>query len=370
MSGEIKSKKYIGVYYRELKNKDKCYYITYKDLEGKKIWLKVGRSSEGIKEAYCNQKRNEIVSQIRTGEEQTIILNRRIKRNEVKLDEVANQYHNSRRLRSKEKSVKDSISRYKRYIKPLFGEKALSDIKKSEVENMMYELKGKLSNTTINHIKEKLSTIINFAINSDEIKFDKSNPVSKISNFKTDDKRERYLSLDEIKFLLSELNSNLMIYIFTKLSLTTGARLETILNIKKIDLNFIDKTINLFDFKNETNYKAFIQENFEQELFDFVKGKKSNEYIFPKDIDITKKIQRELKPILDRNFNQGLDVKDRKNRVVIHTFRHTFASQLAIAGTPIFTIQKLMNHKDISMTMRYAKLSPNSGKSDVNSLSF
>ncbi len=33
-------------------------------------------------------------------------------------------------------------------------------------------------------------------------------------------------------------------------------------------------------------------------------------------------IQKRLKPILDRLFNDGLDVKDSKNRVVIHTFRH------------------------------------------------
>jgi len=54
--------------------------------------------------------------------------------------------------------------------------------------------------------------------------------------------------------------------------------------------------------------------------------------------------------------------------VVIHTLRHTFASQLAINGTPIFTIQKLMNHSNINMTLRYAKLSPDSGRDFVNDL--
>lgn len=32
-----------------------------------------------------------------------------------------------------------------------------------------------------------------------------------------------------------------------------------------------------------------------------------------------------------------------------------FASQLVIDGAPIYTVQKLMNHKDLKMTMRYAK---------------
>jgi site-specific recombinase XerD len=72
--------------------------------------------------------------------------------------------------------------------------------------------------------------------------------------------------------------------------------------------------------------------------------------------------------VLTKLFNVGIDADDRKNRVVIHTLRHTFASQLAIKGTPIFTIQKLLNHKDIKQTLRYAKLAPDSGKETVHEL--
>ena len=75
-----------------------------------------------------------------------------------------------------------------------------------------------------------------------------------------------------------------------------------------------------------------------------------------------------LRKILNELFNKGLDEDDRKNRVVIHTLRHTFASHLAIKGVPILTIQKLMNHKDIKMTLRYAKLAPDSGKEAIQNL--
>ena len=61
---------------------------------------------------------------------------------------------------------------------------------------------------------------------------------------------------------------------------------------------------------------------------------------------------------VDRLFNTELESKDSKNRVVFHTLRHTFASWLAMDGMPIYTIQRLMGHKDISQTLRYAKLSP------------
>jgi len=94
-----------------------------------------------------------------------------------------------------------------------------------------------------------------------------------------------------------------------------------------------------------------------------------NHYLFP---GTTKPhlehIPEAYQKIVNRLFNQGLEVKDSRNRVVFHTLRHTFASQLAIAGTPIYTIQKLMNHKSIDMTMRYAKLSPNVAIDAVNSL--
>jgi hypothetical protein len=38
--------------------------------------------------------------------------------------------------------------------------------------------------------------------------------------------------------------------------------------------------------------------------------------------------------------------------------RHTFASWLAIKGTPILTIKELLGHKSLAMTERYAHLSP------------
>lgn len=41
-----------------------------------------------------------------------------------------------------------------------------------------------------------------------------------------------------------------------------------------------------------------------------------------------------------------------------HCLRHTFASRLVMAGVDIRTVQELMGHKTIAMTVRYAHLAP------------
>jgi len=80
--------------------------------------------------------------------------------------------------------------------------------------------------------------------------------------------------------------------------------------------------------------------------------------------------KRKMQPIFDKLFNQDLDKNDTKNKVVPHTLRHTFGSQLVINGVDIYTVQKLMNHKNLSTTMRYAKLNDQVKKDGVNRLDF
>jgi len=41
-----------------------------------------------------------------------------------------------------------------------------------------------------------------------------------------------------------------------------------------------------------------------------------------------------------------------------HCLRHTFASRLVMAGVDLRTVQELMGHKTIQMTVRYSHLAP------------
>ena len=45
-------------------------------------------------------------------------------------------------------------------------------------------------------------------------------------------------------------------------------------------------------------------------------------------------------------------------RIRWHDCRHSFASQLVIAGTPLRQVQEWLGHSTILMTMRYSHLAP------------
>jgi len=53
-----------------------------------------------------------------------------------------------------------------------------------------------------------------------------------------------------------------------------------------------------------------------------------------------------------------------------HDLRHSFGSNLSMAGVDIATIQELMGHKDISTTKRYLHPSPKHKKEAVERLKF
>ena len=90
--------------------------------------------------------------------------------------------------------------------------------------------------------------------------------------------------------------------------------------------------------------------------------------VFP---DRNGRLQKSVSDTFDRVINElgwNKDV-DPLQKVVFHTLRHTFASWLAIQGTPLYTIKELMGHKSIAMTERYAHLIPDQKREAVIKLS-
>jgi integrase len=353
------SPKYDGIYHKVLSDGDLTYYVRYKQGRIAKT-VKIGKKSEGVNIAFCHQQRNDIINKAKFGENAPIIKH---KQNAgVILKEVVEKYKQSKRLTPKTKQQLDyavstatAITK-KEYLKD-FTVDDINSIKNTLTNN------GK-SPQTINNFIGRISTIFNFAI--DKELFKGLNPCKKVDKIKHNNTRERYLTLDEITALKEALNDKPQLMLFVEVSLSTGARLETITSISKKDINLIARTIQLQNHKSNNSYHGFISDTLLPLLTErYQELKNPNDTII---ILTPKAIQKQLQPRLNKLFNQGLDTKDAKNRVVIHTLRHTFASHLAINNTPIFTIMKLLDHKDIKDTLRYAKLASDNGLKAVEKL--
>jgi len=362
--------KLTGVLYRDSitnDKPDKTYYIRFKDIDNKTKEIKIGKYSEGVRENYCNQKRNEIITKQRLGEEPPVMANKKQK-SFLSFDVLTAKYFETRK---EGKSKQSDFATINKHLIPFFDKKNIETQTKEDIRALIKQIKAKttpkgiqLSNKTVNNILTLLSSIINYGLKEELIKNDLTKYITKD---RVDNERERFLRIDEINKLYKNLEHEPRLYLFCKLALTTGGRLTTILNISKMDIDLSNQIITLKDFKNNSTYKTFLTDEVSTLLQEYCKGLNPQDKLF-KETPTT--IQRQMLKILHELFNIGIDKEDRKNLVVLHTLRHTFASHLAINGTPIFTIQKLMNHRDIKMTLRYAKLDSRAGKNFIKELGF
>ena len=362
--GRIKSKKYTGIYLNHLENGDISYSIVFKNEYGKPVRVTIGKKSNGITEKFAYAKRAEYVNQIKTGVDP---LAHKKKKKITTLDNIATVYFNDKA--DENKTNDRQKGKYELHIKPLFGSKDINAITKDDVQKFQKSLKTKdKAPKTVNGTITLLKAIINHSIKEKDLKL--INPCIGVKPLKEDDKRERYLTIKEVRQLIDEVRDNETLYHFVKLALTTGARLESVLHIQKKDININGNSVTITDLKSGGTYTGFYDDEYKSQIADHIKRLKINDYIIGgKNEPIPgRTMRRWLKPKLDKLFNIGLEIDDSKNRVVIHTLRHTFASQLAIAGVPILTIKNLMNHADIAQTMRYAKLAPDQGIEAVKGL--
>ncbi len=371
--------KHTGVYFRANEDGAKIYYIRYK-LKGKQYNEKVGSSKEGITAVYASKLRAKRVSIDRLKEDSPFAMNDK----KMSFDDAFNLYYENLKINTKDYTT--TLKRYENHIKDYLGHYSLDRIDDNIMENLKKELLNKInpqtkknySSATINHIFDIIRATYNYINKTKKMNFKNPATGTQIKRQKLDNKRERFLDIDDIKKLFDEVervysgkfkhsDSLDMLKTFLMLSFTTGVRLSSVTTIRKQDINLATKTILIKNHKTQRTYTGYLHQNYEDFIRDRMLKLESADYLVSgnKEIMTQPTLNYHLKPILDNLFNDGIGQDDRKSRVVVHTFRHTFASLLAIGGTPIYTIMKLLDHADINQTLRYAKLSPDNGSLNV-----
>ena len=217
-------------------------------------------------------------------------------------------------------------------------------------------LKAGKSPATVKHCLVLVRQIINKAIAWGL--WDGENPVKKVKMPRLNNQRIRFLSYEEANLLLDHLGKiSPQVRDMALLSLHSGLRAGEIFNLRWQDIDPENGLIHVSGPKSGRSRKAFMTETVKR-MFDSKQRGNPDELVFKnrkgeKITEISKTFSKVVKHL---GFNDG--VTDPRQRVTFHTLRHTFASWLAIQGTPILTIKELLGHQTLAMTERYSHLIP------------
>lgn len=378
-------KRFQGVYSRKGLHRppvhgrpDTCFDITYKDIKSKKIWEKIGWSSEGITAAYAAQVRAERIRKIRLGDEVVPLQQR--KALALTLSELAEKY-----FEWAERNTRGHLSeksRFDNHIAPTLGEKALHDITSFELERLKMHLQQKqLRPKSVHHVLTLIRSMYSKAAAWGL--YDGSVPTRDVNFPKVNNRRLRFLTQREAMALLQALlDRSKQVHNQALLSLHCGLRFGEIASLTWQDLDFSSKVIHIRHPKSGESRSAFMTRQVSEMLVDRRKNwEMKNEEALKKDPDatvsplvfpdLTGKVQTGVSRLFDRVVEElGLNsgITDPLQKVVFHSLRHTFASWLAIQGTPLYTIKELMGHKNITMTERYSHLIPDHKRMAVQRL--
>ncbi len=197
--------------------------------------------------------------------------------------------------------------------------------------------------------------------NAPEWEWIKDNPVSRVPKEKVNNKRDRWLSKDEEQKVLDDSPEWLKeIVIF---ALYTGLRLEEILSLEWERVSLLHRTVLIKETKNGDPKMLPLNKI----ALDVLKGRSNLKSIKNDLVFFNSNGNKIHSQNLRRSFYTVLRKAGIEN-FRLHDLRHSFATRLAQAGVDIYKISKLVGHKDIKMTQRYAHHCPDSLRDGVEIL--
>ena len=195
---------------------------------------------------------------------------------------------------------------------------------------------------TLNNDLGYLSSMFNTLVKAEEIH--SPNPLADIDNIRVPERELSYLTHDQISELLDETkrSDNKHVYLITKISLSTGARWGEAegLTVQRVRNNQVSFT----DTKSGKNRSVPITPELFEEIHEHSKLTRGNN-IFTGSIT---SFRRALK-------RTTIELPEGQ---AAHVLRHTFVNHFMMNDSNILTLQKVLGHSDIKMTMRYSHLSP------------
>lgn len=224
-------------------------------------------------------------------------------------------------------------------LKAYFGETLLKNITPEHVHAFIMGRKeqGKAA-ATINGEIALLSHMFTWG---NKLKLVAHHPVRGVGYLKAH-RRERYLSHEEIQRLLHTCTGDLREMVI--LALGTGMRASEVLGLDRDRVDVKNRAVVLVDTKNGDRRVVPLP----HEVIDMLTHRPVPLREFFPGVTLNKLVLR-FRRLVRRAGLSG---------VSFHTLRHTFASHAVMAGVDLYTLAKILGHRDIKMVQRYAHLAP------------
>lgn len=201
----------------------------------------------------------------------------------------------------------------------------------------------KWSPATVNRHRALLSLTYRLAIRNGKVK---ENPARMVQHRLEDNARIRFLSQEEetklrtaIEAVCPERLAEL------ELALNTGLRLSEQFTLRCQDVSFIRRTLTIPRSKNGSTRHVPLNQAALRAL-EALQARASGSELVCGGLNTPR---RWFEPVVKAAGLQSF---------TWHCLRHTFASRLVMAGVDIRTVQELLGHKTIGMTVRYSHLAP------------
>ena len=311
------------------------WWVRYADENGRLHREKVG--PKGLARKVYEKRKTEV--------QERRFFPERIRRRETMLADFIDDYLS--RVKGKLRSYRDYV-RNGSVWKAVFKGKTLRQILPGDIDRYVAQRIDRVSVASVNRELAFLKRVLNVAM-ADGLT--DSNPVRAIRMFKENNARVRFLSDEEdarLREVMEEEDWSIVL-----VAINTGLRQSEQFNLRWENVDFATGILTVPRSKHGESRRVPMNDTV-REVLRTLPSRLKSEYVFPSTtgetpIDARNYVRRTFLPALKKAGVEDLHW---------HDLRHTFASRLAMAGVDLPTLQALMGHKSISMTLRYSHLSP------------
>jgi integrase len=321
------------------------WWISYCDAEGKRHREKIGRRAGAIAAVARRQ------LEVKDGRFVPPRAGARLTFRDLAMAALAEKKNRLRPL-----SYDTDLGRLTKLF-PLIGKEPADCLTAARITETLDQLRAvPMSGSTVNRYRSVISSVYSFAIRTGKMA---ANPVARVKRCQENPSRLNWLRPEQEKAIREAIDTNRHEAEFT-LVLNTGMRRGENWDLVWRDVDLVHGNLTVHGKTGRRHIPA--NASAIEALLQLRKISGDDEFVLP-DRNAAKDVARDGRPWFEDAVKKA-GVRDFR----FHDLRHTFASRLVMRNVDIRTVQELLGHKSINVTMKYSHLADDHRKAAVEKM--